>query len=283
MDPKGSTSPEGRPGGASGSRIGTVLRAVLWIAVLAVSVLFFPALLAIVLLWRRRHLFMPRRRRSVYLLPPGDPLRGLMSNFGSTTPQALRVQGVISAVNRGGVKIDGRWYNYPRGYASERIPREAVGAFAVLLVAMFQGKPYIDSVLKLERVPAEDAPASPPAPGEAPVESPAPEAAAPQAEAVPVPEVATATEPEAAPVPPEAAPAGDKRWAAEPSTDAQRQKIARLADQAGMPITTVETVARLAFRDSEKSMATLTKGEASRLIVLLDGEPPALPRRRRGR
>lgn len=204
-----------------------------------------------------------------------------MSNPNSVVTQALRVQGVISAVNRGGVKIDGRWHNYPRGYAAERLPREAMGAYAVLMIAMYEGKPYIDSVLKLEKVPPADAPASPAAASvEGPVESPAPSAPVPASEPEPGPSVAPAATATEAPPAPEATPEA-KRWAAEPSTDAQRQKIERLAETAGMPIQTVQTIARLAFRNPEKSMGNLTKGEASKLIVLLDGDAPALPSRRR--
>lgn len=272
------SSPRGGPGEASGGEgPASILGTVLWIAAWVVAAFFFPALPALVLLWKRRRVLMPAGKGPSGLLPPGDPTRGFMSN--TPIQQALRVQGVISAVNRGGVKIDGRWHNYPRGYAGERLPREAIGSYAVLLIVVYDDKPYIDSVLKLEKVPSADAFASPAeASAQRPVESPAPSAPVPAPEPDPsIAPVATATE---APTAPESAPEA-KRWASEPSTDAQRLKIERLAEAAGMTIQSVLTIARLAFRNPEKSMGNLTKGEASKLIVLLDGDAPTLPPRRR--
>lgn len=170
------------------------------------------------------------------------------------TPQAaVTVQGTIEQLNRGGVKIEGSWYNYPRDYSGERIPREAVGAFVVLAVLLGEGKPMIGSVLKLEKAAPASASAAP-APSEPkPAPSPAPS-----------PTPAPAVSPEG------------PSWTDHPATDGQKKKIEDLSQALGLSAQMVNLVVKLRFQNEAKSVESLTKGEASRLIHFLDSDPATL-------
>lgn len=176
---------------------------------------------------------------------------------------AVTIQGTIEASNKGGVKIAGAWYNYPRGFPNEgKLSREMVGAVATLAVLYGDGdaKPVIGSVLKLEKPEG--------APSENPVPAPA--------EGVPVPLPA----PEMPAVAPEAT-AAPGSWTKDPISDGQKEKIEKLSTSLGLSSQAVNLILKMRFKDEQKSIVSLTKGEASRLISFLDSQAPALPARGR--
>jgi hypothetical protein len=186
---------------------------------------------------------------------------------------AVTIQGTIEASNKGGVKIAGAWYNYPRGFPNEgKLSREVVGALVTLAVFCGDGdaKPVIGSVLKLEK--PEGVPSEKPAPASAPI------APAPAAEMEPVVPVAQAPAPEASPAP--AAPSVPS-WTADPASGGQKEKIAQLSESLGLSSQTVNLILKMRYKDEQKSTASLTKGEASRLISFLESQAPTLPARGR--
>lgn len=178
----------------------------------------------------------------------------------SSTLQAPgTIQGTITQLNRGGVKVGDTWFNYPRGTADQaKLSKEAVGALVVLAIVMVEGKPMIGSVQRLEKAQA-------PAPAAAAVAQPAPA------------ELPAAPSPAPAPQ----APAGPGPWTAHPATDGQKQKIQELAESLGISSQMVNLILKLRFKDEAKSVATLKKGEASKVIQFLDAEMPQLPVRGR--
>lgn len=179
---------------------------------------------------------------------------------------AVTVQGTIEASNKGGLKVDGTWYNYPRGTPNEgKLSRDVVGAQVTLAVLTADGqKPVIGSVLKLDG-PEGSA-------GETPAAAPAPSQVVPGVEAQP-----------AAPVAPASAPpvASSPSWMADPVSGAQKEKIETLSASLGLSSGAVNLILKMRFKDEAKSVVSLTKLEASKLIQFLDGSAPALPSRGR--
>lgn len=192
---------------------------------------------------------------------------------------ATQIQGTIEQLNRGGIKVGGTWYNYPKGHAGERIPREFVGAFIVLTALSMEGKSYIGSILRLDR-PKASAGAAP-----SNVESKSPEMPTPASpppapvETKPAAPVASAAAPGTSSATPAAVEAGG--WTKEPATDGQKKKIEDLSKALDLEESTVQLILKLRFKEANKTVANLTKGEASKLITFLDNEAPLLPPKRR--
>ncbi len=180
------------------------------------------------------------------------------------TQAAVTVQGTIEASNQGGLKIDGAWYNYPRGFAKEgKLSRDVIGALVTLAVLFVDGtqKPEIAAVVKLEALKGAAA------------QNPVPVPARP----APVP----VQEPE---VPPAVAPAPEapsNRWMKEPISKGQKEKIAELATSLDVSSQMVNLILKMRYKDEQKSVESLTKSEASKLIQFLDSQAPTLPARGR--
>ena len=180
---------------------------------------------------------------------------------------AVTVQGTIEASNRGGLKIDGTWYNYPRGFPNEgKLSREVIGSLVTLAVLFGDGsqQPVIGSVQKLGKPEgsSDEAPA-PAALPELPVPSPKSEPAQPAA-------------PAAAP----GASAGGS-WMSERISSGQKEKIKGLAESLDVSSQMVNLILKMRYKDEQKSIESLTKSEASKLIQFLDSQAPTLPARGR--
>ena len=70
-------------------------------------------------------------------------------------------------------------------------------------------------------------------------------------------------------------------WTREPVTDDQKKKIEDLSKKLDLQEPTVQLILKMRFKDADKSVANLTKGEASKLITFLDNDAPLLPPKRR--
>lgn len=186
-----------------------------------------------------------------------------MANSNSVQA-AVTVQGPIEASNKGGVKVGGAWYNYPRGTPNEgKLSRDVIGAVVTLAVLTMDGKLFIGSVLKLGK--PEGAPSETPVPVPVP---PAPAQAAP-----PLPVVPTQV---AAPAAPEV-----RSWITERISSGQKEKIQTLSESLDLSSQAVNLILKMRYKDEQKSIESLTKGEASRLISFLDSQAPTLPVRGR--
>ena len=179
---------------------------------------------------------------------------------------AVTVQGTIQKSNFGGLQIDGAWYNYPRGTPKEaKLSGQVIGSLVTLAVLYADGqKPVIGSVLKLVGPEGSS--------GETPAAAPVPSPVVPEVEAQPAAPVAPATAPSAAPSP---------SWMADPVSGAQKEKIETLSASLGLSSGAVNLILKMRYKDEEKSVVSLTKSEASKLIQFLDGSAPALPSRGR--
>jgi hypothetical protein len=188
-----------------------------------------------------------------------------MSN-SNLVQAAVTVQGQVESSNEGGLRIDGTWYNYPRGFPKEgKLSRDVVGSLVTLAVLFGDGtqKPLIGSVLKLAKPdgsPPKGAAPTPASPAPLPVPMPAPEAPAAPAAAPEVPEAG---------------------WMKEPLSKGQKEKISMLATSLDLSSQMVNLILKMRYKDEQKSVESLTKSEASKLIQFLDSAAPALPQRGR--
>jgi hypothetical protein len=200
--------------------------------------------------------------------PAGSPVPEELGMTNSNLVQAaVTVQGTIEASNRGGLKIDGTWYNYPKGFPNEgKLSREVIGSLVTLAVLFGDGlqTPVIGSVLKLGKPEGSSS------------EAPAP--AAPPVAPVPTPK----SEPEE-PAAPAAAPGASAggSWMSERISSGQKEKISKLAESLSLSAQAVNLILKMRYKDEAKSIESLTKSEASKLIQFLDSQAPTLPSRSR--
>jgi hypothetical protein len=201
-------------------------------------------------------------------MPDSGPVIQEVGMANSLVQAAVHVQGTIEKSNKGGLLVNGTWYNYPRGTPSEgKLSGQGVGSLVTLAVFIPEdgSKPVIGRVVKLER---PEGPKS-----EAPAAVPAPTPVVPPAEPKPAPAVAPAADRQAPrPLP---------SWTADPMSDVQKERIEKLSESLNLSSQVVNLILKMRFKDEAKSVGSLTKGEASKLIQFLDSQAPVLPSRGR--
>ncbi len=189
-----------------------------------------------------------------------------MANLMS--PASLTMEGIVQAVNKGGLKVNERWFNYPRPYTGTKVSPDVVGTLVALAFMEVEGKAFL-TTLAMKTPAAAAHVAAPAEPVLAPSSPVAPPAAAPRAiitEIAP-PEPAQEEAP---------APASQERSASE----RQLQEIARVSELAKVSSPRLSLILKMRWNDEGKALKSLTAEEASRLIYFLGG---SLPRKTFGR
>lgn len=244
-------------GGAGDGR--RVVRAILRILWLLFAIVYLPRIPRSLLRKRRPVMPMGPRERA-----PGDPRRVGMANLMS--PASLTMEGIVQAVNKGGLKVNERWFNYPRPYTGTKVSPDVVGTLVALAFMEVEGKAFL-TTLAVKTPAAAALVAAPAEPVLAPSSPVAPPAAAPRsiAEIVPPEPAQEAT-----------APASQERSASE----RQLQEIARVSELAKVSSPRLSLILKMRWNDEGKALKSLTAEEASRLIYFLGG---SLPRKSFGR
>ena len=193
-----------------------------------------------------------------------------MTNSNSTTvvPRAPRkpLTGTVEAVNEGGIKIEGAWYNYGRIFKGTRLTQSAIGAIVALtLVQSMDKKFFVASIESVENAKDDQAPAA-----EAP-EAEFPEKADPAADKSPREAEVASTEPSnEEPAPSEEPPAEP------PASDKQRDYARDLASNLKLSPEKVDLIMVARFG---KTFDNVSKAEMKLVIPFFGGPDRTAGRR----